>query len=195
MLVLPRTAEYALRAVSFIAEHEGTGPVPVSEIADALGAPRNYLSKTLHRLGAMGVLRSVRGVRGGYCLGQPPEECRLADIVEPFLAEAEHHCIMGHLRCSEDAPCGAHQRWMEVRRAAQSFFSELSMADLLTPPVTGSTTINELLLRHSRTASVLNRLGIDACCGGGETLEQAARSAGLSVSQLLSELGPALEAA
>ncbi|HEY9519036.1 MAG TPA: DUF542 domain-containing protein [Gemmatimonadales bacterium] len=195
MLALPRTAEYALRAVSYIAEHQGNGPVPVSEIAKALSAPQNYLSKTLNRLGALGVLRSVRGVQGGYRLGVAPERCRLSTIVEPFLTESEHHCIMGHVRCSEEVPCGAHQRWMGVLNTARSFFSELTMADLLTPPVTGATTVNDLLRRHGELAPLLSRLGIDTCCGGEQSLEEAARGAGLSLAELLARLRPALEAA
>ena len=133
MLTLPRTAEYALRAVSYIAEHQDEGPVSVPEIAKALGAPRNYLSKTLNRLGDAGILQSVRGVRGGYQLAGLPEQCRLSSIVEPFLEVSEHHCIMGHARCDADAPCGAHRRWMGVRQTASAFFSELTMADLLSP--------------------------------------------------------------
>lgn len=195
MLALPRTAEYALRAVSYIAEHQDNGPVPVSEIAKALSAPQNYLSKTLHRLGALGVLRSARGVQGGYRLGMAPDQCRLSTIVEPFLAESEHHCIMGRVRCSEELPCGAHRRWMSVLNTARAFFSELTMADLLTPPVNGATTVNELLRGHAETLPVLSRLGIDTCCGGGQSLEEAARSAGLSLAELLSQLQPVLEAA
>lgn len=195
MLALPRTAEYALRAVSYIAEHQAQGPVPVSEIAKALSAPQNYLSKTLHRLGALGVLQSVRGVQGGYRLGMAPERCRLSTIVEPFLAESEHHCIMGRVRCSEEMPCGAHRPWMAVLNTARSFFSELTMADLLTAPVNGATTVDELLRRHAETAPVLSRLGIDACCGGDQSLEEAARNAGLSLAELLAELRPLLEAA
>jgi Rrf2 family nitric oxide-sensitive transcriptional repressor len=195
MLALPRTAEYALRAVSYIAEHQNKGPVPVSEIAKALSAPQNYLSKTLYRLGALGVLESVRGVQGGYRLGMVPQQCRLSTIVEPFLAESEHHCIMGRVRCSEEVPCGAHRRWMAVLDTARSFFSELTMADLLTPPVTGATTVNDLLLRYARSAPVLSGLGIDTCCGGGQSLEEAARGAGLTLAELLARLKPALEAA
>src|SRR5688500_14886527 len=194
MLALPRTAEYALRAVSYIAEHQKNGPVPVSEIAKALSAPQNYLSKTLHRLGALGVLQSVRGVQGGYRLGMAPERCRLSTIVEPFLAESEHHCIMGRVRCSEELPCGAHRRWMAVLNSARFFFSELTMADLLAPPITGATLVNDLLVRHAATAPVLSRLGIDTCCGGGQSLEEAARAAGLSLTELLAELEPVLEA-
>lgn len=131
MLSLPQTAEYALRAVCYIAEREASGPVPVSEVATALAAPQNYLSKTLHQLGTRGVLRSVRGARGGYMLGAPGAALRLADIVQPFLAESEHRCIMGRARCRDDAPCGAHWRWKEVNDTARAFFLELTVAELL----------------------------------------------------------------
>jgi Rrf2 family protein len=131
MLTLPQTAEYALRSVNFIAEHEAEGPVPVSQIARSLGAPQNYLSKTLHQLGAQGVLQSVRGAQGGYLLGKPAGELRLADIVEPFLPAQQHRCIMGRSICREDVPCGAHHRWKEVLGAAADFFAGLTVADLL----------------------------------------------------------------
>ena len=131
MLSLPQTAEYALRAVCYIAERESRGPVPVSEVAAALGAPQNYLSKTLHQLGTLGVLRSVRGARGGYTLGAPGATLRLADIVEPFLVQSEHRCIMGRARCRDESPCGAHWRWKEVRDTTRAFFMELTVAALL----------------------------------------------------------------
>ena len=134
MLTLPQTAEYALRAVCYIAEHEHAGPVPVPAIAASLDAPQNYLSKILHQLGTdQRVLRSLRGARGGYRLGLPPGELRLATIVEPFLPPTEHRCIMGRTRCGDDAPCGAHVRWKAVKETAQAFFSELTVADLLGP--------------------------------------------------------------
>jgi Rrf2 family protein len=133
MLSLPQTAEYALRSVNFIAEHEAAGPVPVSAIAESLGAPQNYLSKTLHQLGALGLLQSVRGVHGGYRLGKPARELRLSDIVEPFLQPSEHRCIMGRPFCREDIPCGAHERWKEVLNVARRFFGDLTVADLLNP--------------------------------------------------------------
>lgn len=131
MLMLSQTAEYALRAVGYIAEHEGDGPVPVSEIAASLGAPQNYLSKTLHQLGTLGVLRSVRGARGGYTLAADGAEIRLATIVEPFLVRSEHRCIMGRAHCNDGAPCGAHWRWKSVRDSAGAFFTDLTVADLL----------------------------------------------------------------
>jgi Rrf2 family protein len=136
MLSLPQTAEYALRAVSFIAEHEAQGPVPVGAVAESLGAPRNYLSKILNQLGALGILRSVRGAHGGYLLGSPAGRIRLATIVEPYLAPSGNRCIMGRVRCRDDAPCGAHWRWKQVRDTTAAFFAELTVGDLLaaSPP-------------------------------------------------------------
>ena len=134
MLALPQTAEYALRAVCCIAEREVDGPVPVSAIAGQLGAPQNYLSKTLHQLGARGVLQSVRGVQGGYRLGMPAEELRLAAIVEPFLPPVEHKCIMGRSRCADDSACGAHWRWKAVKETTRAFFEDVTVADLLAAP-------------------------------------------------------------
>lgn len=131
MLPLPQTAEYALRAVCYIAEHGDRGPVPVSTVAEALGAPQNYLSKTLHLLGSLGVLRSVRGTRGGYQLGAAPEELHLIRIVEPFLPPTERRCIMGRSRCSDTQPCGAHWRWKHVNDTARTFFMDLTLANLL----------------------------------------------------------------
>ena len=131
MLALPQTAEYALRSVSYIAEHQADGPVPVGAIAQALGAPQNYLSKTLNELGTLGILRSVRGARGGYLLGAPASELRLASIVEPYLPETKRRCIMGRARCRDDAPCGAHWRWKQVREVTAAFFVELTVGDLL----------------------------------------------------------------
>jgi len=131
MIALPQTAEYALRAVSYIAEHEYAGPVPVSAIAAALDAPQNYLSKTLHQLGAQGVLQSTRGAQGGYRLAARPGKLRLEEIVGPFLAPTERRCIMGRTHCRDDVPCGAHLRWKEVNDTARAFFAELTLADLL----------------------------------------------------------------
>ena len=106
--------------------------MPVPAVAESLGAPQNYLSKALHQLGARGVLRSVRGAQGGYRLGRSAADLHLAAIVEPFLPPVEHRCIMGHTKCRDDAPCGAHFRWKAVKDTAYSFFAELTVADLLT---------------------------------------------------------------
>ncbi|MGE5926530.1 MAG: RrF2 family transcriptional regulator [Gemmatimonadota bacterium] len=131
MLTLPQTAEYALRAVYFIAESPGGTPVPVSDIASALQVPRNYLSKTLHQLARAGVLQSTRGQLGGFQLASSPERLMLGDVVRPFLPAEGRACVLGRERCSDLTPCAAHFRWKEASERMRRFFDATTVADLL----------------------------------------------------------------
>ncbi len=72
--MLSQTAEYALRTVLYLAARQGDGLFRVSEIAEELGIPQNYLSKTLHILARAGVLHSSRGKHGGFRLAKPANE-------------------------------------------------------------------------------------------------------------------------
>jgi iron-sulfur cluster repair protein YtfE (RIC family) len=61
-----------------------------------------------------------------------------------------------------------------------------------TAPPTLETTVNDLLRRDPTLVTLLARLGIDACCGGPKTLEQAAATAGLAPETVLEAVRKAL---
>jgi len=63
----------------------------------------------------------------------------------------------------------------------------------MTAGFTGNTAVKDIVVEHPETRVVLERLGIDYCCGGKTPLAQAARQAGLSSDQVLAELDRALE--
>src|SRR5690606_16333886 len=140
MLTLPQTAEYALRAVYYIAESPGGEPVRVGDIAEALGVPRNYLSKTLHQLARAGVLHSTRGPLGGFQLVTRPEKLPLGTIVRPFLPAEGRSCVLGRPRCSDLSPCAAQFRGKEDSERMRSFFDQTTVADLITAGRVGSPT-------------------------------------------------------
>lgn len=131
--MLTQTAEYALRAVVHLAEEYPEGPTRVGDIADALGVPRNYLSKILHSLVKADVCGSTRGPHGGFELVRPPSEIRLIDVVglfDPYLAGGSGGCLLGRETCDDDDPCAAHEHWGKVRRQVVAFFRETT-ADTL----------------------------------------------------------------
>ena len=80
--MLSVTADHALRAILALAGAPGRAPVRANMIADAIGAPRNYLSKTLNLLAKAGVIASGRGPAGGFALAVAPESITVADIVD-----------------------------------------------------------------------------------------------------------------
>ena len=131
-MTLSQTSRYALRAAAYLAELAPEDrPAPVSDIAGALDVPRNYLSKILHQLAKRGILTSTRGPSGGFRLSAAPEEIRLIEIVEPVEPGfTQRECLLGRPRCSDEAPCSAHEHWSELNDAVTRFLEETTLADL-----------------------------------------------------------------
>lgn len=130
--MLSQTAEYALRAVLYLAEHAAGRPVRVGEMARALRIPQNYLSKTLHQLARTGVLVSVRGKSGGFQLRVAPDRLALLAVVGQFdRIEERRRCLLGRPQCSDRTACAAHTRWKEVAEKVADFFRDTTVADLL----------------------------------------------------------------
>ena len=132
--MLNQSSEYALRAVLYMVQ-SGDAANKATTIAEALGLPTTYLSKVLHQLVRVGVLKSVRGPTGGYSLARGAGEIRLSEIAAPFqeLAPREQ-CLMGNRRCDPAHACAAHERWRTINDGAASHLNNTTLADMLTPP-------------------------------------------------------------
>jgi Rrf2 family protein len=79
---LSRTVAYALQAALKLAEAGVDAPVPCSRLATEGQMPERFLLQVLRNLVTHGILRSTRGVDGGYMLGRPPEDISLLDLIE-----------------------------------------------------------------------------------------------------------------
>jgi Rrf2 family protein len=130
--VLSQTAEYALRTVLYLADRRDDRLVGAAELAKVLGVPRNYLSKTLHRLTRERILASARGKGGGFRLAADPARLTLLEVVEPFDAvSAERRCLLGRPACDDRNPCPAHHRWKVVSTHVADFFRRTTVANLV----------------------------------------------------------------
>lgn len=135
--MLSKSAEYALRALHCLTFMPGSRPVPSDELARRVGVPENYLSKLLRRLREEGVVEARRGRGGGFSLARAPGAIALADVVRPFDDTVlGRHCLLGRPECRDDAPCAAHEEWLEVAGRVRRFFGETTLEDL-GPPAAG----------------------------------------------------------
>lgn len=141
--MLNQSADYALRAVMFMAQGDGKHSCSATVIARAIGVPRNYLGKILHALAHAGILTSVRGPQGGFRLAQEARLLTLADVVGPFQRLPERRiCLLGDRACNASTPCAAHHHWQQVADQITSFFRTTTIAGML----------NGAAVRQDRTA-------------------------------------------
>ena len=130
--MLSSTAQYALRAVVYLAGCKDGSPIRAAELADAVEVPPNYMGKILHQLVRSGILRSVRGKNGGFEIAVSPEKLSLYEVVSQFDdLGLEDKCLFGRLECSDEHPCPAHERWGEVAVRILDFFNSTTVADVL----------------------------------------------------------------
>ena len=125
------TAEYALRAVSYLAvEHDQ--PRTVHQIAEATQVPPDYLSKVLQELSKLGLVRSQRGLYGGFTLLREPVDLTVLEVVR---AVSPLHRI-------EDCPlhreghgpgklCPLHRLLDEATAHMERSFAGATIADLV----------------------------------------------------------------
>jgi Rrf2 family protein len=73
---------YALQALAELGKSGGEGPVPIGELARRRDIPVQFLEQLFATLRRAGVLRSQRGVKGGYSFARDPSEVTVLEIVE-----------------------------------------------------------------------------------------------------------------
>ncbi len=79
--------EYALRSILYLAQQPSGVPIQSRDIAESEFIPGPYLDQILAVLKRAGIVRSIRGVGGGYELAQPPSQITVGDIVRAFSGE------------------------------------------------------------------------------------------------------------
>ena len=82
MLSITTKSPYAIRALAELARLGGPGPVPIGELARRRDVPVQFLEQLFAVLRRAGILRSQRGVKGGYAFAREPGEVTVLEVVE-----------------------------------------------------------------------------------------------------------------
>ena len=115
-MVFTSSAEYAIRAITHLALLPTGTLAGAKEISRAEGIPMPFLWKILKKLCRRKLVRSFKGLRGGYELARPAEQINLQDLVAATNGdELDGRCVLGLAHCDEDRPCPLHDQWKEIR--------------------------------------------------------------------------------
>ena len=127
--------DYASRALLSLALHpSGTGPTSVRDIAERTGLPQPYLEQILLALKGAGLVRSKRGVGGGYVLAHDPADITLGQIV----AAVDGPIAVGdfgepHMNgaCDHEGQCVLLAVWAEVGGHMRRHLDSFTLADMV----------------------------------------------------------------
>ncbi|WP_121628421.1 RrF2 family transcriptional regulator [Poseidonibacter antarcticus] len=72
---------YGLTAMYELSKHEADTPMQIKEISSNANIPQNYLEQLLSKLRRAGLVKSIRGAKGGYVLAFLPKEIKVVDIL------------------------------------------------------------------------------------------------------------------
>ena len=136
-----KAEEYGMFGVIYLAESDRNRVVPLSEISQAQDIPEKFLAKIFQSLSKNGVVRSHRGVRGGFTLAKDPAEISMKDVLETI--QGPYHLM----KCTEDKSactknpeefCALREVLVIAERRLISVFEEFTLADLVHWQKTGN---------------------------------------------------------
>jgi Rrf2 family iron-sulfur cluster assembly transcriptional regulator len=127
--------DYASRALLSLALHiEETGPTSVKDVADRTGLPQPYLEQILLALKGAGLVKSKRGVGGGYVLARKPGEITLAQIVSavdgPIVA-GDFGLPHENGACEHEGQCVLLAVWESVGEHMRQHLNSFTLADMV----------------------------------------------------------------
>jgi Rrf2 family protein len=133
--MISQTAEYALRAIVFLADNP-TDAQTAEAIAKGTKVPVGYLAKIMQGLARSGLVTSQRGLYGGFTLVLTPKELCIYDViqaVDPIVRIT--HCPLG-IEGHGTNLCPLHRGLDNAMAAVEMTFKKLTIHQLLNQPQT-----------------------------------------------------------
>ena len=128
---------YGLRAMLELARRFGDAPVLMGTLAETEGLSRKYLHTLLTVLKSAGLVRSFRGVGGGFILARPPSEIRLDEVLHALEGPlCLVDCVVDKEVCDRSNRCTARRVWQDLIDAIENVLANVTLADLI---ATGAT--------------------------------------------------------
>ena len=128
-----QTVEYALRAVAFLAS-QSPDARNTEQIAKATKVPPAYLSKVLQNLGKAGIVRSQRGLHGGFSLVKDPADLTILEVVEVVDPIQRIRSCPLDLKGHGANLCPLHRRMDAALASVEKAFRESTLAEVLAEP-------------------------------------------------------------
>ena len=138
---LSRTVAYAVRATLQLAQSDSEAPIPCSRLATEGKMPERFLLQILRNLVTHGILRSTRGVDGGYSLVRPPDQVSLLEVIEAIEGPMETGQAITE-GIPEETSSKLQEALRSVTENSRRQLEAIKLSQLLTPPAADSAPVS-----------------------------------------------------
>ncbi|MDA8089283.1 MAG: Rrf2 family transcriptional regulator [Nitrospiraceae bacterium] len=134
---ITRETDYAIRCVCHLAQRPGE-IVAIEEISRATSAPKDFIAKILQKLASASIVKSHRGVNGGFELAKKPALISFLCVVEAVQGPvAMNICAIDKRLCSRSDSCIVHPVWVDVREQVRKILAKNNFAKLKSKRIRG----------------------------------------------------------
>ena len=134
MLKLSNKGLYGIKALYELAKNYGDAPINIKEISKRHGMPVPFLEQVLHQLKLEGLVKSLRGVNGGYILSRPPEKITIGDAIRALegpIALCECHLKRdSYATRSKELHCVTSSIYKKLGKKLEETFDSISLHEL-----------------------------------------------------------------
>ena len=123
---------YGLRILLDLAVHQSEKPRLIRDIAQSQQISDKYISRLVITLRKAGLIRSVRGVNGGFHLDRKPEDITLLEVVEVMEGPLSIvDCVAEPKKCSHFENCAPRDIWCKLNEDIRDLMRRTTLADIL----------------------------------------------------------------
>ncbi len=134
-LQLTRGAEYAIRAMTYLARVPDGRVASLHEIGEAQDIPESFLAKILQSLVRSGLAASQRGAHGGFALASPASAITMQDVIEAVDGPISlNRCVLSPEECGRSASCAVHRSWLRAQEQLMDVLGTVTLESLTPQP-------------------------------------------------------------
>lgn len=127
---LTTKGRYAVTALLDLTLNQDAGPTTIAKVAERHGISVTYLERLAGLMRAKGLLKSIRGAKGGYVLARSADDITVADIISAVNEGIDTTRCQGKGNCYKGAMCLTHHLWDKLNHEIYHFLQSITLSTL-----------------------------------------------------------------
>jgi Rrf2 family protein len=129
---IPARIRYSIRILAELASADSGSPQSLRKLSESESISMKYMKQIMPKLESAGLVKSVKGVKGGYMLGRDSSEITIKDVFKALGGDMElAPCIPSPSLCEKYKNCKSRKVWETLNSRIIDFLEKITIKDLL----------------------------------------------------------------